>query len=111
MLKWLCVWLPLAVCPLALADGPWDGVWFRDDAKSHLSGHTYSLAKLPNGMWQKDSGNQKSLSPKRARTFWTGFTRASGGTCSDRTMSSPRREDDNQQSHTAFAGRHRIAAH
>ena len=59
MLKWHCIWLALAVCPLALANGPWDGVWFRDDAKSHLSDHTYSLAKLPNGMWQKDSGFQK----------------------------------------------------
>jgi hypothetical protein len=59
MLKWQCVWLALAVCPMALADGPWDGVWFRDDAKSHRTDHTYSLAKLPNGMWQKDSGDQK----------------------------------------------------
>ncbi len=90
MLKWHCLWLPLVVCPLALANGPWDGVWFRDAAKSHLSDHTYSLAKLPNGMWQKDSGNQKytfrmdgkpypTLPPdftiavtRRARTFWTG---------------------------------------
>ena len=59
MLKWYCVWLHLAVCPLALASGPWDGVWFYDEAKSHRSDHTYSLAKLPNGMWQKDSGFQK----------------------------------------------------
>ena len=62
MLKWLRVWLPLTVCPLALADGPWDGVWFRDDAKSHLSDHTYGLAKLPNGMAERQRKSKIHIS-------------------------------------------------
>src|SRR5476651_1494040 len=37
-----------ASTPSARANGPWDGTWKLDRAKSHLTGHTITLSRISN---------------------------------------------------------------
>ncbi|HEY7638610.1 MAG TPA: hypothetical protein VH814_02710 [Steroidobacteraceae bacterium] len=40
------------------ADGPWDGLWYRDDTKSHYADHSFTLEKKSNGKWTYTSGDE-----------------------------------------------------
>ena len=50
-----------AVAALAYGASPWDGLWDLDKSNSHYSAHTYSLTRLPDGMWRYGDGPGASL--------------------------------------------------
>jgi hypothetical protein len=47
----------VAACLPALGAGPWDGLWYRDTARTHQSDHTYKLEPLPKDQWRYDDGS------------------------------------------------------
>ena len=49
----------VAVC--AYAGSPWDGLWDLDRVNSQFSAHTFSLTKLPDGMWRYGDGPSASV--------------------------------------------------
>jgi hypothetical protein len=50
-----------AVAASAYGGSPWDGLWDLDRANSRLSAHTFSLTKLPDGMWRYGDGPSASV--------------------------------------------------
>ena len=50
-----------AVAVSAYAGSPWDGLWDLERLNSHFSAHTFSLTKLPSGMWRYGDGPSASV--------------------------------------------------
>ncbi|HEY4305506.1 MAG TPA: hypothetical protein VGM82_13600 [Gemmatimonadaceae bacterium] len=61
--------------PARVADGPWDGTWKLDRAKSHLTGQTLTLSKTTAGKWRYSDGTISfdfALDGKPVKTFADG---------------------------------------